>query len=219
MKKNQDYKNAALAALKGNWAPAVVSTIVLFAMSFLIMIPALLEGGQVADHIVSSYIVNLTVILFFPVLIYYPICMVGYTNAFKQLLVEGDSKVTRNMFSNTFKGYWNNALGVVLMILFVYLWMLLFIIPGIIKGFAYSMTPYILKDNPELSANQAINLSVKMMKGHKFDLLCLCLSFIGWGLLSILTLGIGYFWLMPYMYTSMAAFYQDVKNDYLTKNN
>ena len=214
MKKNQDYKNAALAALKGNWAPAVVSAIVLFAMSFLMMIPSLLE-----EELTVYSTVYMIVLLLLPLLVYYPICMIGYTNAFKQVLVDGDSKVTRNMFSNTFNDYCRNALGTILMMVFTYLWMLLFIIPGIIKGLAYSMTPYILKDNPELSANQAINLSVKMMKGHKFDFFYLCLSFIGWGLLSILTLGIGFLWLMPYMYTSMAAFYQDVKNDYITKNN
>ena len=79
------------------------------------------------------------------------------------------------------------------------------------------MTPFILVDNPELSANEAINLSKKMMKGHKFDLFWLELSFIGWILLGLLTLGIGYFWLMPYMYTSIAGFYQDVKADYESK--
>jgi uncharacterized membrane protein len=84
---------------------------------------------------------------------------------------------------------------------------------------AYSLTPYILKDYPELSANQAINLSMKMMKGHKFDLFWLFLSFIGWSILCIFTLGIGYLWLMPYMMTTMAAFYQEVKAEYINNNN
>ena len=106
-----------------------------------------------------------------------------------------------------------------LMGIFVFLWTLLLIIPGIIKGFAYSLVPYILVDKPELSANEAINLSIKMMKGHKFDFFWLCLSFIGWILLAILTFGIGLFWLMPYMYTAYAAFYQDVKAEYEAKTN
>ena len=71
------------------------------------------------------------------------------------------------------------------------------------------------KDFPELSVNQAINLSQKMMKGHKFDYFWLGLSFIGWILLGLLTLGIGYIWLIPYMYTSYAAFYEEVKKEYL----
>ena len=212
MKKNQDYKNDALAALRGNWAPAVVSSIVVFAFAILLVIPsALLEG--------AAQVASLILILLLPVLFYYPLCYVGYTNTYKQLLVNGDDKITSNMFSYTFNGYWRNVWAGFLMILFTYLWMLLLIIPSIIKAFAYSMTPYILKDYPELSANQAINLSVRMMKGHKFDLFYLYLSFIGWGILSVFTLGLGYLWLMPYMYASMAAFYQDVKNDYITKNN
>ena len=95
----------------------------------------------------------------------------------------------------------------------------LLIIPGIIKGLAYSMTPYILKDFPELSPNQAINLSIKMMKGHKFDYFWLNLSFIGWYILAMFTLAIGFVWVLPYVQTANAAFYQEVKNEYLTRNN
>lgn len=226
MKTNQEYKNSALAALKGNWAPSVVATIIIFALAIIMIVPsAVLEGaGQAATdmgHATSATatigIISFALMLLLPLLVYYPLCYVGYSNTFRQLLVNGDAKVTSNMFSNTFKGYWRNVWGGFLMMLFTYLWMLLLIVPGIIKAFAYSMTPYILKDYPELSANQAINLSIKMMKGHKFDYFYLQLSFIGWGLLSILTLGIGYIWLMPYMYASMAAFYEDIKNDYINK--
>ena len=226
MKTNQEYKNSALAALKGNWAPSVVATIIIFALAIIMIVPsAVLEGaGQAATdmgHATSATatigIISFVLMLILPLLVYYPLCYVGYSNTFRQLLVNGDARVTSNMFSNTFKGYWRNVWGGFLMMLFTYLWMLLLIVPGIIKAFAYSMTPYILKDYPELSANQAINLSIKMMKGHKFDYFYLQLSFIGWGLLSILTLGIGYIWLMPYMYASMAAFYEDIKNDYINK--
>ena len=76
------------------------------------------------------------------------------------------------------------------------------------------MSPFILKDKPELSANQAINLSQKMMEGHKFDFFCLMLSFIGWGILAVFTLGIGYLWLAPYMSATMVAFFEDVKAEY-----
>ena len=79
------------------------------------------------------------------------------------------------------------------------------------------MTPFILVDNPELSANQAIDLSRAMMKGRKFDLFWLVLSFMGWILLGILTFGVGLLWVIPYMYTSMASFYEDVKADYEQK--
>ena len=97
------------------------------------------------------------------------------------------------------------------------LWTFLFIIPGIIKAFAYALTPYLLVDCPDLSALQCIKLSNEMMKGHKFDLFYLYLSFIGWILLAILTLGIGMLWLIPYMQTSTASFYLDVKAQYQQK--
>ena len=90
-------------------------------------------------------------------------------------------------------------------------WFLLFIIPGIIKAYAYAMTYYISYDNPELSAEECINRSMKMMYGHKLDLFLLDLSFIGWILLSILTLGVGMLWVTPYMYTSRAKFYEELK--------
>ena len=100
---------------------------------------------------------------------------------------------------------------------YIFAWTLLLIVPGIIKSFAYALTPFILTDKPELSANEAIELSMKMMDGHKLDLFILYLSFIGWYLLSILSLCIGMLWVMPYQYTAMVAFYEDVKAEYESK--
>lgn len=76
------------------------------------------------------------------------------------------------------------------------------------------MTPFILEENPELTAGEAIDRSRFMMRGHKFDLFWLQLSFIGWFFLSVLTAGIGLLWLEPYYRTSLAAFYEEVKADY-----
>ena len=76
------------------------------------------------------------------------------------------------------------------------------------------MTNYILVDKPELSANEAINLSKDMMYGHKFDLFYLYLSFAGWFILCLFTLGIGFLWLYPYVQAAQVSFYLDVKEDY-----
>ena len=102
---------------------------------------------------------------------------------------------------------------VVYMILFIILWYLLLIVPGIIAAYSYSMTFYILADDPNISAIDALNKSKSMMDGHKMDLFLMSLSFIGWALLCILTLGIGLLWLIPYMNVSIAKFYQDIKGD------
>ena len=95
--------------------------------------------------------------------------------------------------------------------LFVFLWSLLLIIPGIIKAFAYSQAMYIIAENPEMNAMDALKRSEEMMKGHKMELFMLGLSFIGWILLGMLTLGLLYIWLLPYMSATMAIFYNNIK--------
>lgn len=90
----------------------------------------------------------------------------------------------------------------------------LLIIPGIWMSLRLALVPYILRDNPELSGNQVLRLSAEMMDGYKWKLFLLVLSFLGWAILCIFTLGIGYFWLAPYIDQTMAIFYEEVKADY-----
>lgn len=216
MKTNQDYKNAALAALKGNWAPVIVATIIYFVITIVVSLMSELYDPETSAAAVAGVaILGWLVLSLFASI---PLG-VGYYNSLNLLLVEGDNQVTGNMFKIGYGNLLRNVGGMLLVGIFTFLWTMLLIIPGIIKSLAYSMTPFILKDYPELSANQAINLSMKMMEGRKFDLFYLYLSFIGWGILAIFTLGIGYLWLMPYMYTSTAAFYQNVKEEYIKNNN
>ena len=113
-----------------------------------------------------------------------------------------------------FQGFnnFNTSLGAyLLMLLFTFLWSLLLIIPGIIAVLSYSMTFYILADDNSIGAMEAIDKSKKMMDGYKWKYFCLGLRFIGWSLLCILTLGIGFLWLLPYMQVSMVKFYDDIK--------
>ena len=94
--------------------------------------------------------------------------------------------------------------------LFIFLWSLLLIFPGIMKAYAYSMAPFIMAENPNMTAREALRASEELMDGHKMDLFILELSFIGWGLLSALTLGIGSLWLNPYIQAAHAAFYRNL---------
>ena len=113
-----------------------------------------------------------------------------------------------------FAGFRNfgNALGVyILASIFVFLWALLLIIPGIIAALAYSQAFYLLADSKNLGPLEAITRSKEMMRGHKWRLFCLHMRFFGWSLLCLLTLGIGYLWLMPYIATSLARFYDDLR--------
>lgn len=97
-----------------------------------------------------------------------------------------------------------------LRVLFTTLWMLLFIIPGIVKGLSYAMTPFILEEHPEMTASEAIKASMRLMDGHKMDLFILGLTFIGWQILAYLTMGIGFLFLNPYMNAAYAAFYRSI---------
>lgn len=94
--------------------------------------------------------------------------------------------------------------------LYVFLWSLLLVIPGIVASYSYAMTSYILAEYPELTASAAIERSKTMMSGNRWRLFCLRLSFIGWNLLSAFTLGIGELWLRPYKQAATAAFYREI---------
>ena len=97
--------------------------------------------------------------------------------------------------------------------LFVFLWSLLLIVPGIIKAYAYSMAFYIKNDNPTYDWKQCLDESQRMMTGNKGKLFLLDLSFIGWILLGALCCGIGTLWVSPYMEAARANFYEDIKNN------
>ena len=94
--------------------------------------------------------------------------------------------------------------------IFIFLWTLLFIVPGIIKTYSYRLSYYILADNPSMSATEVRKRSIELMRGNKWRLFCLELSFIGWELLCILTLGILSFWVTPYYNAAIAEFYQSL---------
>jgi len=105
----------------------------------------------------------------------------------------------------------NSIVANILVGIFTFLWSLLFIIPGIIKYYAYSMTPFIIADEPDIDFMEAIKKSQELMRGHKFRLFKLQLSFIGWFLLGALAFGIGLFFVYPYYQLAHANFYLDIR--------
>jgi len=118
------------------------------------------------------------------------------------------------IFSAYSNGRFKNSLFTLFMTnLFITLWLFAFIIPAFIKGYSYAMTPYILKDKfaagqTDIGATEAITESRHLMDGHKMDLFVLDLSFISWGLLGIITCGIGFIWIVPYYRQTKANFYR-----------
>ena len=119
-----------------------------------------------------------------------------------------------------FRDDWGNVvLTMFLKNLFLILWSLLFIVPGIVKAYSYRMVPYLLKEHPELKSTQAITMSRRLMNGHKWNAFVLDLSFLGWFLLSALTFGILHiFYVGPYVQATDAELYKAVTAEYSARN-
>ena len=125
-------------------------------------------------------------------------------------LFNGKAPEAKDAFSG-FDDFWSAFKVNFLVGLFTFLWSLLFVIPGIVKGISYSMSMYILAENKGKPALECINESKAMTEGHKMELFVLSLSFIGWIWLTALTLGIASIWVIPYMQATMTNAYQSLK--------
>lgn len=186
LKENSELRAEARMALTNKWVMAAVATLVMGAVS----------GA-------ASYIpVAGTILVSLPVMYGYAIVML---NVFR-----GDEVNIGGLFDG-FSDFGRIVGTKLLQAIYTFLWMLLLVIPGIVKSYSYAMTDYILKDYPELSNNAAIEKSMAMMDGRKMKLFLLDLSFIGWAILCLFTVGIGLFFLQPYVQAAHAAFYEDLK--------
>ena len=134
----------------------------------------------------------------------------GYSK-FLLKMHDGEDAKVEDLFSQ-FHRFGDGFCQRLLRALVVALWSVLFVIPGIVASLKYAMTPFILAENPGMTASEAITASKELMDGHKADLFFLQLSFIGWAILNVFTLGIGSLWLVPYINASYAAFYRSICN-------
>lgn len=181
----------ARESLKGKWGVAAATVFVYMLISVVIQIIPYI--GIIASLVITG-----------------PLAL-GITIFYFSIARNQDTKLEL-----LFKGFdqFGTALGAyILMCLFIFLWMLLLIIPGIIAAISYAMTFYIIADDRSIGVMDAIRKSKKMMDGYKWKFFCLGCRFIGWALLCILTLGIGFFWLSPYAGVSMVKFYDDIKDN------
>ncbi len=125
-------------------------------------------------------------------------------------VVAGGTPVASDSFEG-FNDFWAAFKVTFLVALYTFLWSLLFLIPGIVKAYSYSMAMYVLAENKGKSARECIEESKKMTEGKKMDLFVLDLSFIGWVILGYITLGIAYIWIMPYILATKANAYNTIK--------
>lgn len=205
-------KKKSLASLKGKWGIGVGLTLIVFLITSIVptIVEVLLSGGfsewidQTEPPLIADMVNLLISFLFIPMTVasYWFYLVIARWN---------DPKI-----SDVFTVYkeWELSLKVIgtsiLVGIFTILWSLLLIIPGIIKGISYSQVFFLLRDNPQLSALEAITESKIRMKGYKWKYFLLNLSFIGWAFIAIFTLGIGFLWLTPYISTANATFYNEL---------
>lgn len=190
LKLNSELRAVSRTTLSGNWMMAALATLVYL----------LIAGGVSSIPVAGSVLA---------IIITYPLAY-GFAILFLDLFREGKPIDIGKLFDG-FKDFGRVWGTLILVAIYTILWTCLLIIPGIVKSYSYALTPFILKDEPELKYNAAIEKSMRMMDGYKMKLFLLDLSFIGWIILSILTLGIGLLFLQPYMNTARAAFYEDLK--------
>ncbi len=200
---NQQLMEQARFSLRGRWRTAVITYFLYFLVTGLVRLVFSLtgKGGIVAGDILCFVISG-------------PLSL-GLAGFWLSISRGQDARV-----SQLFDGFdrFGTALSAYLLVLiFVLLWSLLLIVPGIIAYLSYSQTFFILADDKSLGPLAAIRKSKEMMQGNRWKLFWLWCRFIGWFLLSVLTCGIGFLWLGPYFNVSLAKFYDDILgNAYVT---
>lgn len=198
MESSGTYKNRALQSLEGKWGKAAIA----------ILVVVIISGGisSVAtkpfDPTIGMSLNSIWTLLCLPL-------TWGSTVYFLNLIRNHDISIER-LFDG-YKDFVRIFLAELLITIAIAIGFVLFIVPGIVVALMFAMTDFILKDNKEMSSTDAIQLSMNMMKGHKMQLFGLTLSLIGWAILSLLTLGIGFLFLVPYYESAKAHFYEDLK--------
>ena len=211
-----DYRRVARENLTGNWGMSILVAFVAF------LLGGLLTGGSFSINVDAEVLAELPVLLQ-----RYIALLAGATGilGLVQFIIGGTvqlgySKYLLNQYNKArfdisdlfseFNRFSQGFLQNFLRGLYVFLWSLLFVIPGIVKSYSYAMTPFIMAENPNMTATEAITASRELMDGHKGKLFLLDLSFFGWIMLNVLTLGLGSLALNPYMNAARAAFYKNI---------
>lgn len=209
-----EVKKRAWGGLKNYYGKAILSCLVCLLMGALSFIPYLLAVMVVAICVCLSPaapFLGLIVSGF-----YGNILDAGLNNYFLRSIRKGESAPVSTVFSGFTSGHYGNS-GKIFSFrnLFQFLWLLLLIVPGIVKAYEYRMIPYLVADYPEKSQDEIFSMSKKMMTGNKWRTFLFELSFIGWILLGILTLGLGLLFLFPYLEAAYAELYLAIREERL----
>ena len=204
MKTRQEIKALAKDAMKQQRGTSIVTILLVYVIMFAGMI------FQVIPVIGGLLVMATLFFIDFPLLVHAEGIFIKIWNRQKTSANE--------LFSNFNVNYLRKVGGMAWMMLWIYLWMFLLVIPGIVKAYAYSMTAFILAECPNVTARDALKLSMRMTNGHKMKLFVLTLSFIGWFILSAFTLYIlAIVFVIPYYYTAYAGYYVELRDKALAE--
>lgn len=215
---SSEYKEIARDALRGNRPKATVAFVLAmlfgaFCTSFYFMCQfATVMGMSIrffeqVPHFLSLLLVTgiLLALFFFFV---GGVIRFGYIDFNLALLDRRKSSIS--LLVRRFSYWWKMICSKIAMFFILSLGYFLLLVPGILAVYSYAMVPYILEEKPDFTVYDAFHASREIMKGHKWELFCLRLSYFGWYILSILTMGIGLIFVIPYRYAAEAAFYNEI---------
>lgn len=230
MKRARDFRKSAFEALRGRWGLAVIAGVLAsllgvstgptisfnynssadsdssnqIYMDFKDIEPDLLIGILIFAGV--ALVIGLIVAVIFFVL--GSTVTLGYSK-FNLAIIDNREAKIGNLFE--YFNIWKSAAMTQLWrVLYTFLWSLLFIVPGVVAAYSYAMTPYIKAEFPEIAPKEAVAASKKLMYGNRYRLFCLDMSFFGWTLLCVLTFGVGFLWLNPYINAAKADFYREI---------
>lgn len=213
MKSYSEYRAMARESLKGHWNEMAVLALLLFVVSGIGSTPSYIaEFAKIQWLNLVGSSTNALVSL----LVMVPLSFAFYNLCLSFARREERNESPASSLFHEFTANWINYVesGFLMGLIIVLLLIPTLMIGSIIFGLAYELVPFIIRDTPSISATEALRTSRIMMRGHKWELFVLNLTFLGWVLLCILTCGIGFLWLMPYVSTAKAHFYEDVKAEY-----
>ena len=206
MKTPSQYRAQAREVLHNRWGEAAIIQAVLLGLALFLSAPS----AFATIHPEFGALTNMSLLA---TLLILPIQYAFYTVLLRALRSEDENwwSATWQIVSKQFGRFF--FAGLLIMILTLLIGIVTLGIGTIILAYAYCMVPYLLYDYPELSVREAMKISREMMRGHKWELFVLDLTFIGWIILSIFTLGLGVLFVEPYQQAARSAFYEDLKCD------
>lgn len=210
MKTPFEYRAQAHEALRNQWGDAAITSLIILVIAMVISTPSIITSLKGSDW--GGSITTLLSVLVLPLQYAFYISLLDRVRTNETNIVNYTITYARQ---HAYANMRFLVAGLLIMILSSLLAVVTLGIGAIILSYAYGMVPYLLHDYPELSPREAMKISREMMRGQKWNLFVLDFTFIGWILLSILTLGLGVLFVQPYMLTARAAFYEDLKAEKL----